>query len=321
MDYCVLGTSGLEVSRIGFGCAAIGGYDYGTVDDDESRRAVRAALDVGITFFDTADVYGFGHAEEILSRALGPDRHRVVIATKGGVQWSAGGRTRRDLGRTALQQALDDSLRRLRVDCIALYQVHWPDGRTPLEEVGASLADFIRAGKVRYAGVCNMSLEEFAQVRAACPLVSLQLPLSCSDRENLAVISAVRSAYGASAIAYNVLAQGFFSGKYSSQSNFDGSDLRARSNLFRGKSLARNERLLDALQEIAQRHGVGPAQVAVRWAIENPTVACALVGIKTEAQVRANSVASRLQLGVEDWQRIEAAYHSDVSVNSRQGSS
>jgi aryl-alcohol dehydrogenase-like predicted oxidoreductase len=149
----------------------------------------------------------------------------------------------------------------------------------------------------------------------------VQLPLSCSERDSLAVIAAAREACGASAIAYNVLAQGFFSGKYSSQSSFHGSDLRARSSLFRGEWLERNERLLEALREVAQRHGVGPAQVAVRWALERPNVACALVGIKTEAQAKENSASAALRLDPEDWQRVEAAYHSDFPVDSRQGSS
>ena len=136
MDYATMGSTGLQVSRLGFGCAAMGGYDYGPVDDRDSIESVRRALDLGITFFDTADVYGLGHAEHVLGRALGKNRHDVVVATKFGKAWDAKGRVSRDTSPRRLVRAVEASLQRMDLDCITLYQIHWLDEQTPLAARG-----------------------------------------------------------------------------------------------------------------------------------------------------------------------------------------
>ena len=155
MEYVKFGSTPLTISRIGVGCAAIGGYDYGKVDDRESVTAIRKAFDLGITFFDTADVYGFGHAEEILAQALGKHRAEVIVATKFGVSWEGKGRTTRDISAARVVEALEGSLRRLKLECIPLYQIHWHDFRTSLEETMQALKRCQEAGKVRFVGCCN----------------------------------------------------------------------------------------------------------------------------------------------------------------------
>jgi aryl-alcohol dehydrogenase-like predicted oxidoreductase len=142
MEYLQLASSGLKISRIGFGCAAISGYDYGKVDDRESIDAIRKAWEAGVNLFDTSDVYGFGHVEEILAKALGNDRHEAIITTKFGINWDQSGKTFKDCSVKRMTWALEDSLRRLQVDCIPIYMVHWHDGVTPLPEIMEALGEF-----------------------------------------------------------------------------------------------------------------------------------------------------------------------------------
>src|SRR5947207_3407434 len=157
MEYRKLAFTDLEVSRVGFGGWAISGHGWGPVDDRESAAAVQRALDLGINLFDTADVYGFGHSEEVLASALGDERRHAVIATKFGVTWDARGRVSRDVSPPRVVAALEASLRRLRLDCIPLYQVHWPDGATPVAATMEALRRCQEAGKVRWIGCCNFS--------------------------------------------------------------------------------------------------------------------------------------------------------------------
>lgn len=157
MDRVSLGSTDLHVSRVGFGCAVMGGWDYGAADDNESISAVHAALDQGINFFDTADVYGLGHAEEVLGRALRDQGDDVVVATKFGVRWDAQGRTVRDCSPGWVVRALEDSLRRLGRERISLYQIHWPDPTVPIEDTMEALERCRAQGKIQHIGCCNFS--------------------------------------------------------------------------------------------------------------------------------------------------------------------
>src|SRR5260221_8714601 len=206
MEYALVDGVDLRGSRVGFGCAAIGGYDYGPVDDATSARAISAAIDNGINFFDTADVYGLGRSEEFLGRMLGTRRADVVIATKGGVAWTESGVTRRTLAPEYLRQAIDNSLVRLRVDYIDLYQLHWPDSEIPLAEAVGEVERARQAGKVRAIGVFNFSHEEVAEARAAAALATLQLPLSLLERQWSETIRTCAPDFAVGALCYNVLA-------------------------------------------------------------------------------------------------------------------
>ena len=295
MEQARLGRTGLRLSRVGLGCAAIGGADYGPTDDRESIAAVRAALDVGVNYFDTADIYGLGHSEEILGRALGPRARDVVIATKVGVRW-VGGRTTRDLSPAWVVEALEGSLRRLGVDCIPLYQIHWPDPATPIEETMAALERCREAGKVLHLGCCNFPIDLVEQAQRVGRLESAQLPLSLGQREWEPVARACDSGFGMSVLCYNPLAQGLFGGKYTRDTVFDQQDLRSRSALFHGQQLEANLAILDRLVSVAARLGRSPAQVAIRWVIERPGVACAIAGARRASQVMDNVAASGWRL-------------------------
>src|SRR5882724_12942066 len=307
MEYVRLGLTDLQVSRVGFGCAAIGGHDYGKVDDQDSIAAVQKALDLGVNFFDTADVYGLGHAEELLGQALGSRRHDVIVATKFGIEWGQQGKTKRNLSARRVLEALDESLRRLRLDCITLYQIHWYDGRTPIAETMEALNKCQESGKIRFIGCCNFSLSLTEEAQKYGRLESLQLPYSLAERGSEPVIDEGHRNYQMAALCYNPLAQGLFTGKYGRDTKFQGTDLRARSSLFQGDSLAINLALVEKLKKVASLNGRTPAQVAIRWLLENENVTSAIVGIKTPFQIEENAGAVGWNLSRNDREFLSAA--------------
>ncbi len=307
METAGLGRTGLRVSRIGFGCAAMGGYDYGAADERASVRAVHRALELGITLFDTADVYGFGHAEEVLGRALEGRADEVVVATKVGVRWDASGRTRRDLSPGYVVEAVEASLERLRMERIDLLQLHWPDPATPLEDTLAAVERLREAGKVLHAGCCNFSAAQVERGQRAARLDSLQVPYSLAERHHEPAVHAASARHGMAVMAYNALAQGLFTGRYGRDSVFAGTDLRRRSPLFRGEALERNLTILDRLREVAVGRGRTPAQVAVRWLLDAPGVSCVLTGIRTARQAEENAAAAGWSLDEDERAYLEGA--------------
>jgi aryl-alcohol dehydrogenase-like predicted oxidoreductase len=285
MDYVNLGRTPLRVSRICFGCAGIGGYDYGETDDDTSIAALRRAADQGINFFDVADVYGLGRAESLVQRALGRRAHEVTIATKFGVGWSKDGRTFRDISPNYLRRAVEGSLKRLGVECISLYQIHWPDQKTHWEDCIAALEDCRRAGKLLHIGACNLELGDLEQCQTAGRLESLQLPYSLAEREHDALMGVAVDKFDMTTMAYNVLAHGLFSGKYHRTSEFEGTDLRTRIPLFRGTAFDRALAVLERIKITSVRTGYPCVSVAINWALSKNNVAVAICGAKTATQI------------------------------------
>ncbi|MEO7966931.1 MAG: aldo/keto reductase [Gemmatimonadaceae bacterium] len=304
MQYIELGRTGIVVSRIAFGCAAIGGYDYGNADDDESAYAVRAALEAGITLFDTADVYGFGRAEEVLGRALASDRANVAIATKCGVRWDASGRTTRDSSPEYLTQAVDASLRRLGVEQITLAQLHWPDVNTPIEESIGALERCRERGKVRVIGCCNFPIELIDEAQRHGRLDSQQLPLSLGERAGASNVRECATRFGMGVLCYNTLAQGLFSGKFTPNATFANEDLRSRSALFAGRNRDDNFVLLERLRDVAVAEVGTTSQVAVRWVLDQPGVTCAIVGARSAHQVIENAGAARVVISAVAMQHL-----------------
>ncbi len=306
MEYVPLGRTGRLVSRIGFGCAAIGGYDYGPADDAESTRAVQAALDRGITVFDTADVYGFGHAEEVLGAALGAKRHDVVIATKFGVTHD-GTRAMRDSSARRVRPALEASLRRLRVDRVTVYQVHWWDGTTPIEQTLEEMECCRAEGLIEHIGICNAPPKTLDRCWGATRIETLQYPFSVLERDVRTVLSDATHKFGVTVLVYNALAHGLLTGKYASGSQFSGTDLRARYPLFSGDMFQRALRHLDVVRGVAQRVGTSPARVAIRWVLEALPTSVVLTGIRTAAQVEENAGATGWALDAEATAALDSA--------------
>ena len=298
----------MKISRVGFGCWAIGGYRWGRVDDKDSIAAIHRALDLGINLFDTSDVYGLGHSEEVLSLGLGERRRDVVIATKFGVKWDSEGRTRRDITPESVVKALEGSLRRLRIDCIPLYQVNWPDGKTPIWIAIEALGRCQEAGKVRYIGCCNFSCEQIREASKTHCVSSLQVPYNIVDRAIEAEILPDCKELGISVMTYSSLAQGLFSGKYALDVQFAKEDIRSRSVYFQEVTRERNFRVVRLLREMGQRYGKTPAQVAIRWILDNRDINCALTGIKTAGQIEENVGALNWQLSQDDWQLLAGVW-------------
>jgi len=306
METIQLGNTQQRISRLGLGGAATGGHGWGKVDDDDSRRAIARALESGVTFFDTADVYGLGHAEEILSDALGPRRHDVVIATKFGVRWDASGRCWKDVSPSYLQQALDASLRRLRVECIPLYYIHWPDGVTPLEETLAELERCRQAGKIRWFGLSNHSADEVLQASQLVEITSVQVRFNLLERaqaQSLVELAAMRAV---TLVTWGSLAEGMLTGKFTPNSTFGQDDRRNRYANFRGKSFTENLAMVRRVRETAVRLEKSSAQVALRWLLDTPSVGSVLFGAKTPRQVDDNLGALGWSLSPQDYALLES---------------
>ncbi len=298
MEYQKLGLTDLIISRIGFGCWAMGGYGWGKVDDKESIAAVHKALDLGINFFDTADVYGFGHSEEILSKALGSYKNKVVIATKFGMKWDKNGKTTKDISPKRLAEALDASLKRLKIDCIPLYQIHWPDSKTPIPEIMEALKKYQKSGKIRYIGCSNFSVKLIKEAQNCSRVESLQAPYNIKEIEIERELIPCAQKYKMGIITYSTLVQGLFTGKYGEKPKFNRNDVRSRYESWVGKKFEKNLKTVEKLKKLSASYGKSPAQIAIRWVLDNPNITSALVGIQKSEQVQEN-------IGAVDWKLSE----------------
>lgn len=305
MEYKKLGLTDLDVSRIGFGCWAIGGHGYGKVDDRQSINAIRAALDLGINFFDTADVYGFGHSEEILSRGLGSSRKDVVVATKFGVAWDRNGNTYHDCSPKRAVEALEGSLRRLRLDCIPLYQIHWHDNVTPIYETLEALRKCQESGKIRYISCSNFSIDLVREAIKVHRIESLQCLYNIIQRDTERDMAECHHQFNLGIIVYGLLARGLLSGKYRLGSQFGENDTRSKCELFKGENLKKNLNFVETLKRIGLLYGKTSAQVAIRFVLENPVVTCAITGNKTREQVEENVSALNWKLKQGDLQALQ----------------
>lgn len=306
MEYIAL--ADLKISRIIFGCESLGGTDWGKVDVPAVQAAVAHAWDRGVTAFDVADVYGLGRAESALTEALGPRRHDAVIITKFGVNWRAGkdgsrAETFRDASPAHAKEAAENSLRRLKIDCIPLYLVHWPDPRTPLEETIGALEELKAAGKIRHYGLSNFPA---AQIRGGPAAAELAYSLISNGAAEKELLAACRK-QGLATLAYGVLAQGLLTGKYGADANFGADDRRHRLGQFQQAAWEKNGPLLARLRATAEKYGKTMAQVAIRWTLDNPDLSCAIVGAKSACQVDANLGAMGWRLTPEDYDALGAA--------------
>ena len=316
MEFRPFGRTGLKVSAIGFGCWEIGGT-YGHIDEAQFQRAVQAAIESGITCFDTAEAYGMGVSEEALARALGGRRGDVVIATKFGVGYEEMP-NRRDSSRSRVFASIEKSLQRLRTDHIDIYLVHWPDPNTPLDETMTALEDVVRQGKVRYIGVSNFRL---AQVEASMRLRRVdvvQYAWNMFDRRMQAEIFPYCDAQQIGIMAYGSLAYGMLSGTFQAGMQFEENDWRSKGgmlgnlNLFRTlfgpEHFPRNLAALDELKRLAAKYGRTLPQFSLRWTLSNPVVGTALVGFRTPAEVTENLSALGCQIGTADMAEIDAIF-------------
>jgi aryl-alcohol dehydrogenase-like predicted oxidoreductase len=289
MEYTTLDGSDLEVSRIGLGTWAIGGWMWGGSDEAEALRTIHTAVDLGITLIDTAPVYGFGASEEIVGKALsqGGIRDRVVLATKVGLQWSDG-KVWRNSSRHRIMKEIDDSLRRLGTDRIDLYQVHWPDPAVPIEETAAAMQELLQAGKVRALGVSNYDPDELHRFAGAAPLHAHQPPYNLFERGIEADVLPAGRELGLATLAYGALCRGLLSGKITSETSFRGDDLRRSDPKFQQDRRPQYLEAVARLDALArERYGKPVLSLAVRWLLDRPGVTVALWGARRPDQLDA----------------------------------
>lgn len=282
MLYQQLGSSNLNVSRIGYGAWALGGRGWGNHNEREALRALEACLECGINFFDTAPIYGFGCSEQVLGEVLSGVRPEVLIATKCGLVWNESKQVRHDLSRDALRRGLEASLQRLNTDYIDLYQIHWPDKRTPLEETLDELVSFQRAGVVRHIGVSNFSAQQLQQACELADIVSVQQLYNLLQRDSASDVLPACRAKNLGFIAYSPLAQGVLGGEMNESSRPGRHDVRRRNSLYRS-----SENFEQALRYADSLSGPG-ALAALRFVLEQPGVTCAIVGMTQRRHVELN---------------------------------
>lgn len=312
MKYRTLPGTDLQLSALGFGCWAIGGKWWGDdVDDSRSIAAIRAALDQGINWFDTAPLYGHGHADRLLVKALGKRRHELVIATKVGVRFKPGeGHAASDLSPDHILADCEASLRRLKLDCIPLLQVHWPCERgTPLEATLEALMALRDGGKIRHFGLCNYGAQEVGDALAYAPeLASLQTPYSMLRREFEYGLREIAAPAGGpqrlGVLVYETLCRGLLSGKFATRPSFPASDLRHNDSRFAEPAWSRIQPLVGALRIVAAKLGVPPAAIAIAWTLEQVGVSVAIVGAKSAEQVATNVRALELLGRTKVWQAL-----------------
>lgn len=293
------------VSRVGLGTWAIGGWMWGGADDDRSVTTIRSALDRGINLIDTAPVYGFGHSEEVVGKALEGVRDQAVIATKVALDWSEGG-PRRNSTPARIRQEVEDSLRRLRTDRIDLYQVHWPDPLVAIEETAAELEKLRQEGKILAIGVSNYSTEQMDAFRKAAPLASVQPPYNLFERAIEADVLPYARENGLVVLGYGALCRGLLSGRMNSSTTFDGDDLRKSDPKFKAPRFEQYLNAVEALKTLARdRHDKSVLALAIRWVLDQgPTIA--LWGARRPDQLDGIEDAFGWSLSPLDLQDIDA---------------
>ncbi len=309
-----LGNSDLQITPVGYGAWAVGGsgwqFAWGSQDDNDSIAAIHRALELGVNWIDTAAVYGLGHSEEVVARALkswtGP---RPYIFTKCGLRWDAQGNVQKLLSADSIRREVEDSLRRLSLEVIDLYQIHWPPDpdSSALEEGWSTLADLKREGKVRWIGVSNFNVRQLRRAQAIAPVTSLQPPYSLVHREIEAEILPYCLREGIGVIVYSPMASGLLTGAMTREraARLPKDDWRRTNPDFTEPNLSRNLELVERLREIAKRHNRSIGEVAIAWTLHNPAVTAAIVGARNARQAEGVMRAGDLRLNDKEVNEIE----------------
>ena len=312
MRYKTFGNSDLETSVVGFGGWPMGRGHYGSFDEQEVIRAIHASIDMGVTLFDTAAVYGWGEGEKLLGRAIEGKREDIVIVSKGGIPWDEpGGPSQRDSSRESLEKSLDESLSRLQTDYLDLYLIHWPDESRPMSEPMEAFADFQKQGKIRYGGVSNFSPQQMADCLDAFPIVTNQVGYHLFDLRPEPEIFPFCAGNGMGAMAYGSLAHGLLTGTMTPDTTFEDDDWRRNlmafgQPLFKGENFLNNLNKVDTLKEIASDKGFSVAQLALAWVASAPTVSVALVGTRRPEEMEENVAAADWELSAAEREEIRA---------------
>lgn len=312
MKFNKLGFSDLVFSCIGFGTWALGGggeWGWGAQNDKDSVAAIQHAIDLGINWIDTAASYGHGRSEEIVGQAIKGQREKVLIATKGGIVWDENKNNFFRLKSWSIRNEIEDSLRRLDIDYIDLYQIHWNSPDEDLEEAWTEIARFIEAGKVRYAGVSNWTISQIERAQPILPVTSVQPKYNLLDREIEDDLLDYCRNNNIGVIVYSPLASGLFTNKMSKEwaSKLPDDDWRSRNNPhFQEPEFSKNLKLNEKLKVIADRHGKTISDLAIAWTLRRPEITSAIVGARNPKQIEQNLSAANWELDDETQVEIEA---------------
>jgi aryl-alcohol dehydrogenase-like predicted oxidoreductase len=319
METRVLGNSNLQITRIGVGAWAMGGggwtWSWGPQDDEESIAAIKQALDLGINWIDTAAVYGLGHSEEVVARALKGRSNRPYIFTKCERVWDERGKIGGSLKAESIRRECEASLRRLQIDVIDLYQIHWPEPDADIQEGWTEMARLREEGKVRFIGVSNFTVQQMKRAMKIAPITSLQPPYSIVAREVEEAILPFCMRNNIGVIVYSPMYSGLLAGAMTRQriANFAPDDWRRRDQNFQEPNLSRNLRLVEVLREVGKRHGRTPGEVAIAWTLHNQAVTGAIVGVRSPEQVRGIIGATQFRLNDKEVMEIEDALKQEVA--------
>lgn len=309
-SFRTLGNSDLRLTPVGFGAWAIGGgnweFAWGPQDDNESIGAIHRALDLGVNWIDTAAIYGLGHSEEIVGRALKSTSNKPFVFTKCSMRWHQDRSIYRSLKTESIAEELEGSLRRLGVETIDLYQIHWPNPDTEIEEGWEALARFQKEGKIRWIGVSNFSVEQMKRALKIAPITSLQPPYSMLRRAIEEEILPFTRFNNIGVINYSPMVSGLLTGKMTAErvAAFPQDDWRRRAVEFNEPRLSRNLQLVELLREVGNGHNVSPGVVAVAWTLHHPAVTAAIVGGRSAQQVEGLAPALEFRITDEDYARI-----------------
>lgn len=309
MRYNKLNGLDIEPSCIGLGGWQLGGHGWGKVSETEMIKAIHKALDRGVNFFDTAPIYGLGHSEEVLGKALGAERENIIIATKVGLVWKKNKTFKKftDCSPANIKREIDMTLKRLKTDYIDIYQIHWPDPNTPIEDTLFAMDELKESGKIRCIGCCNFSLELLKESLKYGKIDVIQVPYNLIDRKVEKDLLPFCRKNDIGVLAYSPIARGFLTGKYDKNTKFEFDDHRSRSKdeYFQGEKLLNNMKVLERVRFVAKRLNKTPAQIALRWVLENTCVKSAIFGVKNAAQVEENVIASDFVLPKENMEFLE----------------
>ena len=316
MRKTTLGRTGIEVSRIAFGTWQLGG-DWGNFDESEAIDAIRKARELGINLFDTAQGYGFGASERLLSKALRDEidnrRDEVVLATKGGLRMTDDGLVR-DASSEWLRSGVDASLGALGTDYIDVYQVHWPDPKTPFAETAGALGELVDEGKIRHIGVSNFDARQMDEFSRTRPVETLQPPYHLFRRDIEAEILPYAREHDIGVLVYGPLAHGLLSGTMSEETKLAENDWRSRNPIFQGEEFRHNLEKVADLKQFAEERGTSVSQLAIAWTLANPAVHVAIVGARREQHIADAIRAADLELDASDLERIDEIMSGAVAV-------
>jgi aryl-alcohol dehydrogenase-like predicted oxidoreductase len=311
-----LGRDGLEVSELGLGCMGMSQM-YGAADRQESLATIHRALDLGVTFLDTSDVYGEGHNEELVGEAIAGRRDEVQLATKFSLSHDGAGGMRIDGRPENVRARAEASLRRLGVDVIDLYYQHRVDPTVPIEDTVGAMAELVQQGKVRYVGLSEAGAASIRRAVAVHPIAALQSEWSLWTRDLESEVLGVAREHGIGIVPFSPLGRGFLTGAITSPDDFADDDWRRTHPRFTGEAFAANLRLVDAVRELAAEKGVTPGQLALAWVMAQGDDVVPIPGTKRRSYLEENVGAAAVELSPEDLDRLDAIAPPGVAVGGR----